>query len=185
MDRREREALDRWITREPDEGIEPGKLVEMLMTDEERETFLERVGRLNPSLRGASVWDVLEIACDADAYISTTEPLAEEFGDEWTATHERAAIVLAVLTMTRGTDVSADEVREFLARADVEIGEEDPDTVTMIDVSTDPNDLVFGPGLKPGSTGFLVVEGLGAWNVTVGDDGKKLSIGDRIGEETR
>jgi hypothetical protein len=51
--------------------------VEAILTDEEKQTFLNRVHERNPQLRGAAVADVIDIMCDRDAYLEYTEPLYE------------------------------------------------------------------------------------------------------------
>lgn len=56
--------------------------VEAILSQEEKDRFLDRVFASNPQLRGAHVADVLDLFWDADMHLEVTEPQYEEHEDE-------------------------------------------------------------------------------------------------------
>ena len=56
--------------------------VEAILSDEEKDTFLENVFAEYPNLRGAHVADVLDIMYDHDEHLEVTEPQYEEHEEE-------------------------------------------------------------------------------------------------------
>ena len=120
----------------------PEFLVEERMTEEERATFLTRIGALNPNLIGAKVADVLEMLDNSDAYLGAREPLYEELKDELTGEDAFgpaacAAVVLAGTDAMRragtpGEELTADQaarVRETTRRLMTdEVVEGEPET---------------------------------------------------------
>lgn len=55
--------------------------VEAVLTDDEKERFLDLAYRANPHCRGAQIADLLDMMAETDCHLELTEPICERHRD--------------------------------------------------------------------------------------------------------
>lgn len=91
--------------------------VDRALTADERRRFLDAFCRINPHWRGAHVADVLEALHERDSHLDVLERIGEEL-QPFNASLASAAILAGVYLY--GPDLTVDQARELLARAEKE-----------------------------------------------------------------
>lgn len=92
--------------------------IDRVMTEAERQAFLDRFCTVNPHWRGAHVWDILAELANADAHLEITEAVHDQYaGDPTASVYAWSAVALYWITgETPDVNPVAPEVIRFAER---------------------------------------------------------------------